>query len=95
MAIAIPLRESTPSGGPEHFYDHRTECGYADGSPKPAALSFFREQTAAAADDPSTAAPVSHKVCETEDIIRLDEVDFGRQVACDLKADFLLANFGF
>jgi hypothetical protein len=40
-------------------------------------------------------APVSHKVCETEDIIRLDEVDFGRQVACDLKADFLLANFGF
>jgi hypothetical protein len=30
---------------------------------------IFREHTAAAADDASTAAPVSHKVCETEDII--------------------------
>ncbi len=38
--------------------------------------------------------PVSHKVCETEDLIRLDEVDFGRQVARDFETNFLLANFG-
>jgi len=67
-AIAIPLRKSTPSGGSEHFDDHVSLYGCADGSPKPAALSFF-ESKQQRRPMISTAAPVSHKPCETEDFI--------------------------
>jgi len=69
QAIAVPLRESTPSGGPENFYDHLFDMVTRPGSPKPVALSFFREvKRLRRPMSPSTAAPLSHKFSETEDI---------------------------
>src|SRR6185437_1694865 len=94
-AIAIPLRESTPSGGPEHFNDHRSSIVTAPaGSPKPRALAFSRRKSCGGRWVPPTAAPLSHKERETEDIKPLDKVDFGRQVARDFETNFLLANCG-
>ncbi len=40
----------------------------------------------------STAAPDAHEGRETENT-KLDDVDFGWQVARDFEANFLLANF--
>jgi hypothetical protein len=59
------------------------------------ALSYTRAYGSGGRSFQSTAAPVSHNACETEDFISLDEVDLGRKVAGDFETNFLLAHFGF